>query len=222
MGKNVELQAIIFDLDGVIIDSHPAHYAAWKEFLRSLDREVSDNDLSYILDGRNRSDILRFFLGDLSECEVAEYGKRKDEFFQRTANDVQLIPGVIEFLEHLKQNDIAIAIATSAGHIRTHSMMSRLGLSQYFSTIVTANDVTLGKPDPAVYSLACERLNIKVKSALAFDDAASGVQAARAAGMKCVGVKNDNSHADLKAAGANLVIQDFVNITLDNLQTLFQ
>lgn len=222
MRNNAELQAVVFDMDGVIIDSHPAHYAAWKEFLCTLDRKVSDNDLSYILDGRNRSDILRFFLGDLSEREVKEYGKRKDEFFQRAANDVQLIPGVIEFLEHLKERGIAIAIATSAGEIRTHSTMNRMGLSQYFSVTVTANDVTLGKPDPAVYSLACARLNIETNSALAFDDAASGIQAARAAGMKCIGVKNDNSKADLKAAGADWVIQNFLNLTLNDLQTLLK
>lgn len=222
MRNNAELQAVVFDMDGVIIDSHPAHYAAWKEFLCTLDRKVSDNDLSYILDGRNRSDILRFFLGDLSEREVKEYGKRKDEFFQRAANDVQLIPGVIEFLEHLKERGIAIAIATSAGEIRTRSTMNRMGLSQYFSVTVTANDVTLGKPDPAVYSLACARLNIETNSALAFDDAASGIQAARAAGMKCIGVKNDNSKADLNAAGADWVIQDFLNLTLNDLQTLLK
>src|SRR5579872_2761127 len=95
------LRGVIFDMDGVIVDSHPAHRKAWRQFLQSLGRDVSDSELDFILDGRKRRDILSHFLGQVSEAELVEYGRRKDEFFQQSAPDVKPIPGVTEFLNCL-------------------------------------------------------------------------------------------------------------------------
>ncbi|PYX62323.1 MAG: hypothetical protein DMG73_00275, partial [Acidobacteria bacterium] len=82
------MQSVIFDMDGVIIDSHPAHRKAWKDFLQTFGKEVSESELSFILDGRKRRDILRHFLGDVSEQELVEYGKKKDGFFQQVSLEV--------------------------------------------------------------------------------------------------------------------------------------
>src|ERR1700722_13758834 len=112
-GRKAYLQAVIFDMDGVIVDSHPAHRKAWRKFLRTLGREVSDPELNFILDGRKRADILRHFLGELSEAEIADYGRRKDEFFQNSSFEVKPLPGLIEFLHQLNGARIATAIATS-------------------------------------------------------------------------------------------------------------
>ena len=80
-------------MDGVIVDSHPAHRKAWRQFLRTLGREVSNTELNFILDGRKRADILRHFLGELSEAEIVDYGKRKDDFFQHSSFEVKLSQG---------------------------------------------------------------------------------------------------------------------------------
>jgi beta-phosphoglucomutase len=77
------LRGIAFDMDGVIIDSHPAHRSAWKSFLESVGRETSDSELDFILDGRKREEILTHFLGELSPVRMKEYGNRKDELLRK-------------------------------------------------------------------------------------------------------------------------------------------
>jgi beta-phosphoglucomutase len=211
-------QAVIFDMDGVIIDSHPAHRAAWREFLKNIGRTVPDRELDYILDGHKRKDILRYFLGDLSEDKLAAFGKQKDDIFQRAAPDVRPIPGIIDFLVHLKHREIVVAVATSASQIRTLSTIERLGLSGYFRVITTANDVPQGKPHPEVYAATCRCLKTAPSNALVFEDAVSGIQAARSAGLRCVGLADHESAKELRAAGAECVIQNFVGFSLDSLR----
>src|SRR4029077_9833975 len=135
------LRGIVFDMDGVVINSHPAHRKAWQEFLEILGRRVSEQDLDFILEGRKRQDILRHFLGEMPELELQEYGKRKDEFFHKIAEEVEPVSGVVEFLRDLQQRGVSAGVATSASEHRTHFTLERLDLAQYFQTVVTGDDV---------------------------------------------------------------------------------
>jgi beta-phosphoglucomutase len=207
-----EVCAFVFDMDGVLIDSHPAHFAAWKEFLRTLSVEVSEHALAFILEGRTRAEILRHFLGDLSDCELAEHGRRKDEIFRAMESSIGPFPGVLSFLVELGRLSIPCGIATSASEIRTAATIERMGLGGYFQAVITAADVAAGKPHPQVYQLACERMGIPPKHCLAFDDAPAGVRAARSAGLQCIGVSSDDSRDALLDAGAEDVISSFVGL----------
>jgi len=209
--------AVVFDMDGVLINSHPAHLAAWRGFLRSLGKDVSDNELAFILEGRTRDEILRHFFGRLAEWELHEYGKRKDQIFRRMEHRIEAIPGVMQFLLELSRRDIAMAVATSASEIRTVSTIERMGIAEHFAAVITAGDVSNGKPDPMVYRLACERLKVAPERALAFDDAPAGIQSAKAAGMRCIGVSNNGFTGQLLAKGAEKVIPDFVGLTVERL-----
>jgi HAD superfamily hydrolase (TIGR01509 family) len=211
-----ETCAVIFDMDGVLIDSHPAHRAAWESFLQSLGVRVAEDDLSFILEGRTRSEILRHFLGDLPEDQLQEYGRRKDEIFRELEQGIQPGPGVMAFLSKLEQMGLSCAVATSASEIRTASTIERLGLSAYFDAIVTAADVNLGKPHPLVYQLACSRLGVSPDEALAFDDAPAGVLSARSAGLRCIGVTSNGGSQKLLEAGAETVINDFMNLSMES------
>lgn len=211
-----QLRAVVFDMDGVLIDSHPAHRASWREFLQSLGKSVPEEDLSFILDGRTREEILRHFLGDLSQAELLRYGKWKDELFRSMEHRIQPVPGSIEFVENLNRLGIACAIATSASKIRTFATIERMGLSDSFIAVVTASDVSSGKPDPMVYRLACERLGLSPEHGLAFDDAPSGIQSARSAGMRCVGVSSNGLRQELLHAGAEQVIPNFLGLAIDD------
>ena len=208
--------AVVFDMDGVLIDSHPSHLAAWREFLDSLSIGASETDLNFILEGRTRSEILRHFLGgELSEAEIAEYGRRKDEIFRRIEAEIQPFPGVLPFLRQLETLGIGKAVATSASEIRTASTIERMGLGGYFDAVVTSADVVAGKPHPHVYQLACERMNVLPANALAFDDAPSGVQSARSAGLRCIGVSSNGMTRALLDAGAERVIPNFMGFAVD-------
>jgi HAD superfamily hydrolase (TIGR01509 family) len=216
------LRGIVFDMDGVIIDSHPLHRRAWKIFLQTAGREVTDAELDFILDGRKRDDILCHFLGELSPSQIASYGGRKDEMLRKLAEDMRPLDGVVELLDSLSRAGIRIALATSAGRKRAHGTLKELGLTRYFEAIVTGDEVVSGKPDPAIYRLVAERLKENPDNLLAVEDAVSGVRSARAAGMRCLGIAPAERAHTLRAAGADPVISDFQSLSLTQLEASFR
>lgn len=215
------LRGIVFDMDGVIIDSHPAHRAAWKSFLEGLGKTTSDTELDFILDGRKREEILKYFLGELNPKQIAEYGKRKDEILRSHGSGLEPVTGVVEFLDDLAHSGVRMALATSASRRRTCGTLQELGIAHYFETVVTGDEVVAGKPDPAVYRLAADRMQESPDHLLAVEDAVSGVKAARAAGMRCLGVAHNSRGDLLRLAGANPIIEDFRSLSFAKLQASF-
>jgi len=214
------LHAVVFDMDGVLVDSHPAHRLAWREFLRTLGKEVTESELDFVLEGGKRDEILVHFLGPLTEAELRDYGRRKSDLFWRAASEVAPIPGVYEFIECVHRAGIPMAVATSASSSRTRSILKRLGLLAHFTAVVTGDEVRGGKPDPGIYLLACQRMNCPPSAAVAVEDAAAGVLAAKRAGLRCVAITKCGSEEKLTAAGADCVLPDFVNLTLQRLHSL--
>ncbi|HZQ17945.1 MAG TPA: HAD family phosphatase [Terriglobales bacterium] len=218
MNASGRIRAAVFDMDGVLINSHPTHLAAWSAFLCSVGNEVPDHELTYILEGRTRNEILCHFFGNLTTCELEQYGKQKDEIFRRMEHQIEPIAGVIEFLRTLNHHGISGAIATSASEIRTLSTIERMGIAEHFETVITASDVVSGKPDAMVYRLACERLGVQPAESIAFDDAPAGIQSARSAGMRCIGVSSNGMTQQLIETGAERVIPDFVGLSIKELE----
>ncbi len=214
------LKGVVFDLDGVIVNSHPAHRFAWKEFLRRLGKDITETELDFVMDGRKREDILTHFLGPLSEAQLDQYGKIKNDLFWQAASEVDPIPGAFDFIKTLDVAGIPLAVATSASASRSYSILNRTGLLNLFRAVVTGEEVRNGKPDPSIYHLACQRINCPPHSAVAFEDAPSGIRAAKGAGMKCVGIASHKSGEHLIAAGADGILQDFVNISLSDFHGL--
>lgn len=216
------IEAVVFDMDGVLIDSHPVHRLAWRKFLATVGRTVNDDELAFILEGRRREDILRHFFGDLSAAKITEYGKSKDLYFEENFRDIQLIPGVRRFINSLKLVGLRTAIATSASSARTRGTLRRLMLEDSFATIVTGDDVDVGKPDPSVYQLVSERLDLVPSKLIVFEDAPCGVEAAKSAGMRCIGVSTDGHAERLTRSGAEFVIRDFSGLSLESLEVRLQ
>jgi len=215
------LRGIVFDMDGVVIDSHPAHKRAWRRFLQTIGQNVTDEDLNFVLDGRKRDEILRHFLGELSPAQISEYGALKDRILLQLNNGLRPLPGVRQFLNSASRAGIRIGLATSGGSQRTWGTLEELGLNQYFETVVTGDQVDSGKPDPAIYRLAAERLNERPNCLLAVEDAVCGVESARAAGMRCLGVASPDRAEALRAAGAYAIISDFRCLSLTKLRESF-
>jgi beta-phosphoglucomutase family hydrolase len=215
------LRAVIFDLDGVIVDSHPAHLLAWKTFLASLQRDVADSDLLFVLEGYKREVILRHFLGDLSDDEVKYYGARKDALFRDSAQDLKTIAGFARFFDSLEEAGLPVALASSASRWRAEYVLNRLGLNHAFRAIVTGDDVDKGKPDPEVFHRAARSLGIDPKNILVCEDAVPGVEAAKKAGMKCLAIAANGRRPLLLKAGADYVVADFTEARLADLCQLF-
>jgi beta-phosphoglucomutase len=213
-----KLRGVIFDMDGVIVDSHAVHRKAWRRFFQTLGREVTDSELDFILDGRKRADILRHFLGDCRDAELEEFGRRKDCIFRHMQLEVAPIPGAPRVVRELRARGVALALATSASCSRALSTLETLGLRNCFQAIVTGEDVLLGKPDASIYRLACGRIEIEPRHLLAVEDAVSGVHAAVRAGLRCVAVASHEAPENLAAAGAAHVMRDFESVSVDDLE----
>jgi beta-phosphoglucomutase len=216
------LEAVIFDMDGVLVDSHAAHKRAWQRFLKSVGRTVTAAELEFIFDGRKREDILRYFLGELSSEDIGSFGQQKEAFFREEVTELRTIPGVEDFLEHLERGQFRLAVASAGSNSRVYHVLEHLRLQQYFDTVVAGDDVLSGKPDPAIFRLASARLGVDADRAIVFEDSVSGIKAAKAAGMKCVGIGNASRAEILLKAGANKVIVDFTSSPVGELHRFFQ
>lgn len=216
------LKAAIFDMDGVIIDSHSLHKRAWRSFLESVGRKVTDQELEFVLDGRRRDEIFKFFLGNLNERQMHDFGEQKNKFFYDDLESVRLMPGLPEFVEDLELQAVKLAVATSASRNRAEYILDRFNLRRKFMIVVTGNDVPQSKPDPAVFSSACALLGEEASRAVVFEDAVSGVKGALHANMKCVGIADDTRAVLLYQAGAYHVFRDFTLLSASTVQGMFE
>jgi HAD superfamily hydrolase (TIGR01509 family) len=213
-----QLLGVIFDMDGVLVDSHAVHRKAWRLFFQTLRREVLESELDFILDGRKRADILRHFLGNCSGPELEEFGRRKDCIFRQMQLEVTPVPGAVRVVRELQRSGVALAMATSASRSRACSTLVELGLQNCFQVVVTGEDVLLGKPDATIYRLACKRIEIEPERVLAVEDAISGIRAAVGAGLRCLGVALHETPESLTAAGAVHVVRDFESVSVHDLE----
>jgi beta-phosphoglucomutase len=215
-----QLRGVIFDMDGVLVDSHAVHRKAWRLFLQTLGRDVPEPELDFILDGRKRADILRHFLGDCPDPDLDEFGRRKDCIFRQMHLEVTPVLGAVRLVRELHHGGTAVALATSASHSRARSTLLELGLLDCFPVIVAGEDVHLGKPDAAIYRLACDRIGFAPCHLLAVEDAVSGIRAALGAGLGCVGVASHEEPENLTAAGAVHVVRDFNAVFRQDLECI--
>ena len=212
----------MFDLDGVIVDSHPIHKQAWRAFLASIGKQVSESDLDFIFEGRRRREILVHFLGALSDAEIEEHGKRKDVFFQQACACLEPVDGSVEIIKAIENARLAIALATSASRDRARWTLEQLRISQYFPVVVTGDDVVASKPDPTIYRLAAQGLAISPECLVAVEDSVCGVRSAKAAGLRCVAIALAEDTRSLTSAGADLVFPNLASVSIGGLEKVFQ
>jgi beta-phosphoglucomutase len=215
------LGGVIFDFDGVIVDSHAAHMQAWKAFLLTKGKAFNDTELSFVREGAKREEILRHFLGELTPEQIASYGVEKDKLFQARAGELKLVLGFAEFLLQLGSIGLPSAVASSGSRGRVEQALELFNLRKRFRAVVTGNDVNRGKPDPDLFLLAARSLQVDASQILVCEDAVAGVLAAKSAGMKCMGIAANGREPMLKQAGADLVVTDFSHTNLNDVIRLF-
>jgi beta-phosphoglucomutase len=220
-GDREMLAGVIFDFDGVIVDNHAVHLQAWKTFFQSVGKQVDDEELSFVLEGTKREEILRHFLGDLTQEQISVYGAEKDKLFQSRANEQKILRGFTGFLEQVDAAGLPAVVATSGSRPRIEKTLDRFHLRPRFSAIVTGDDVANGKPAPDLFYLAARSLHVKASSILVCEDAVSGVIAAKIAKMKCLAIAANGRGPKLKDAGADLIVEDFTQAKLDEIKKLF-
>jgi beta-phosphoglucomutase len=205
-----EARGVIFDMDGVLIDSGAHHRAAWAALL--ADEGVTSSDTSWRLTiGRPAEEAVGLLLGrTLPPAEAQRLAERKRAHYARlVGRGVQAIAGVSEFLRELERLSVKRAVATSATRTDVERLLGELRLRERFNVVVAADDVRWGKPNPEVYLRAAEGLGLRPSECLVFEDALVGVHAARNAGMRVIGVTTAHTGRELLEAGAERAIADF-------------
>jgi beta-phosphoglucomutase family hydrolase len=213
------LKAVIFDLDGVVADSHPLHHSAWKALFAEQGLQLEDHQLDFILAGHPRREILRHYLGELSEERAKTLGMRKDELYQEIAHRLQPMPGLRELLDALDSVGIAKAVATSAAPERTRETLKAFDIVDRFP-VVLVGGVTHPKPAPDIFLLAAENLNVDPRECAVIEDSVAGVQAAKSAGMACVGYTSRERWQSLNKAGADITTDELSLSLLSRIEAL--
>jgi HAD superfamily hydrolase (TIGR01509 family) len=201
---------VIFDLDGVLVDSGAHHRAAWVAVLDELGVTPA-RDFWRLTIGRPAEEAVALLLGrPLDPDEAQRLAYRKHQHYVRLGRGgLSPVPGAAEFVDALTSRGVPRAVATSASRRDVDRLLVALGLRAAFGTVVTADDVRWGKPDPEVYLKAAAGLRLPPARCLVFEDSVVGVQAARRAGMRVIGLTTAHAAAELCAAGAERAVSDF-------------
>lgn len=214
------LQALIFDMDGVLCDTMPYHLDAWLQYSATIpELAVASRDRLEQMGGKRNEDLLPELLGrPVAAADIQRWGSEKEAVYRSLIKDeIQWMSGLIPFLQQAQTIGLKLGLGTSACRENVDLLMNQDQLGDFFAAQVIETDVERGKPDPQCYLLVAERLGVSPDQCLVFEDAIAGTQAARNAGMRCWGVLTTHSEAELKQAGAEYCIQDFTDPALKSL-----
>lgn len=206
------IKAVIFDLDGVIIDSNPEIEKFWHRWATRENVVLTDELVRKHIHGRKGTETIQALFPHVAEATKQEIRHTAD-IFDNEMNPAA-IAGVVLFIRLLRKQKITTGVVTSSHKSRMLNMLQKHGLAQSFFSFVTAHDVTKGKPDPEPYRKMSEVLDISPAQCLVFEDAVSGIHSAVAAGMHAIGIGNAIAEKALLAEGAIQVIPDFTHLHL--------
>jgi beta-phosphoglucomutase family hydrolase len=195
------IEAVLWDLDGVLVDTAQFHFQAWRQLLGELGRSLSEEEFGRTFGLRNDL-VLRDLLGHVPAEEVQGLSERKEALFrEHAAGRVVALPGAVQLVRRSRESGRRNALVTSTPRANIDFVLKQVGLTTRFDTIVAAEDVSNGKPDPEGYLLAAHRLGVAPGRCLVIEDAPGGIEAARRAGMRSLAVTTTHSREELAAAG---------------------
>jgi HAD superfamily hydrolase (TIGR01509 family) len=206
--------AVLFDMDGTVIDNVPLHQAVWAEFTRLHGLNLSGDQLAFAK-GRKAIEAVEHFWPAASPSEVASLTAARQALYRErlTGSDlVTPVAGVEAFLRALGKLGIPRVLATSAPLLNVQAVLREFPLAPLFEAIVASDDIHHGKPHPEIFLTAAARAGAAPSRCLVAEDSEAGVVAAKAAGCFCLGLATTQSEADLRRQGADYVATDFLNL----------
>ncbi|MFI3321358.1 MAG: HAD family phosphatase [Rikenellaceae bacterium] len=215
----MEIKGVIFDMDGVLVDNSDIHIEAFVLFCK---RHGISADLDYLrtLFGMGNEEIMpRVFGKELTNDEISQYAEEKEEVYREIfAERIEPLKGLVDFLKEIKSKGIKIAVGSSGMAKNVNFVLEKCGIASYFDAIANGDMVERAKPDPAVFLIAADLLNLSPSQCVVFEDSFAGIQAARSAGAKVVAVATTyprERHNDY-----DMIIDDFSQITYCDLEKL--
>jgi beta-phosphoglucomutase len=213
---------VLFDMDGVIVDTNPAHKKAILQFCDTYNKRLSDDEMKKYIWGRTNKEWLRHLFGeDISDAQLKVYADEKEQLFRDIYEpDVTLLNGLISFLDMLGQHNIPKAIGTSAPRANVDFIFKHTGIEKYFDTVLDESFVTIGKPNPEIYLKAAKALHCNPEDCIVIEDSLAGIEAGKRAGSKVIGITT--THSDAELSQADVTAADFTTLSIDDLITLFK
>lgn len=208
------MNGVIFDMDGVLVDSYQPHLKSWQELARRHGLEMTEVQFAATF-GRTSREIIRELWGDqVAEEDVAEMDAEKEALYRDILReDFPEMDGAEELIASLAAAGVALAIGSSGPPENVEVVMECLPSAHRFAATVHGKEVSHGKPHPEVFLKATEKLGLPPKRCAVVEDAVPGVKAARSAGMACVAITGTTTREELSSAGANLVVDSLRELT---------
>src|SRR5258707_3922429 len=215
---STSIRAVIWDLDGVILDSADEHRRAWHRLAEAEGIAFTDADF-WATFGKRNNDIIPHYWPVSSAEHLQQLADRKETYFREFVRETAaFLPGAEELMRGLHEAGFAQALATSTPLVNIALIVELLGLSHYLSALVSAETVVHGKPAPRIFLKAPHELEVPPGMCLVIEDAVAGVQAAQAAGMYCIAVAGDRDLPGLRAD--NLQVRDLTEVDIERIRAL--
>ncbi len=211
---------VIFDMDGVLIDSGSLHFESWVKIAKEMGVKFSKKFFEQVF-GQQSTTIIRKLVGSkVDQILVEQWAILKENHYREIArNKLEPLPGVIQILSELKRVGFKLAVGSSGPPENVALTLNTLNITKYFDTIITAAEVEKGKPEPDVFLIVAKTLKIKPKNCLVIEDAPVGIEAAKRAGMLSVALTTTHSKKEL--SGARIIIRDLSVIKIIEIIELF-
>src|SRR3972149_1758112 len=208
------IKAAIFDMDGTMINNMPYHRRAWLGFSRKHGLSLTEEEFKEKFSGKKNKEILEgLFRKALAQEEAKAYTEEKEQVYRDLyASFIKEIDGLSDLLRFLKSKGIKVAIATTAPEKNRSFALKKLGFEDTFDLVVGDEIVNKGKPDPEIYLITADKLQVEPEKCIVFEDSPPGVESAKRAGMKVIGILTTHSREELQKA--DLVINNYSELKL--------
>lgn len=214
-------QAVIFDMDGVLVDSYRAHWESWSVMAEEIGRKLTEEQFLTTF-GRTSREIIaeHWGAGSLTDDEIARFDQRKEALYREiVAHNFPAMDGARELLVELHEAGFGLAVGSSGPPENVALAVERLGAESLFSVLVTGRDVQRGKPDPEVFLTAAHRLGVPPGQCAVIEDAPVGIAAANAAGMASIALLS-TGHTAASVVAARLIVRSLRELAPDRIGRL--
>ncbi len=215
-------EAIIFDMDGTLMNNNPYHFKAWQAFYKQYNRSLTLDDYRHQISGHTSPEIFQTFFGkEMTPEEITTHSNEKNLLYRELYKPyVKPLNGLIGFLKEVQAAGIPMAIATSGSPANVRFMFEHIPIAQYFEHVVDASDVVKGKPDPEIFLKAARYVGADPKKCVAFEDSFAGFASAKAAGMKVIGITTMEKREEM--TDTDLAIDDYTGINVAKLEKIIE
>lgn len=220
--KNNQPKAILFDMDGVLVNNHEYHVESWAEFNKKYHKELSKEEFNDNINGRTSYSAIRYLFGeDIEQEKVIALADEKEAIYRRIYKEhMEPVSGLKGFLDRLKRDGWLLAVATSAPTINMDFTLDGLGIRHYFDNFVNSSMVKEGKPAPDIYLKAAEVLNITPGRCIVLEDSLSGIKSGQNAGMAVIALSTTHTRQELAQSKVGWIFESFEAIDTPLLNSI--